>query len=51
MHLDPAERGVVERVVPKAAQVEVGAQLPVDAYGLVQIEHRSHTLRPGCRTI
>ncbi len=45
MHLDAPERGVVERVVAEAAQVEIAAQLAVDAREQVQVERRGDAAR------
>ena len=44
MHLDAAGERVVERVVREAPQVEVAAELTVDAGQQVEIERRGHAL-------
>ena len=45
VHLDAAEGGVVERLVTERAQVEIGAELAIDAREEVQVELRGDALR------
>src|SRR5437870_8850888 len=45
VHLDAARSGVVEGIVREAPQVEVSAQLAIDAPEQVQVEGRGDALR------
>ena len=44
MHLDPVVRAVVEGVMLEGAEIEVGAELAVDARQEIEIEFRRDTL-------
>src|ERR1700685_4339815 len=44
MHLDPVMRAVVEGVMLEGVEIEIGAELAVDARQQVEIEFRRDTL-------
>src|SRR5262245_53645328 len=45
MHLDAAQLAVVESAMPERSEVEIGAQLAVDAREQVEVELRRHPAR------